>query len=157
MSESPAAESDANEPPPLVLRRPRKLREADLDITPMIDITFLLLIYFLVASVPDHNASQELPRARYGVGVSKTDSLVLNVRDGGSGTAPVTIEDVAGEMSDLAEKQNDEIEKAVRDSSKTNVIIRADRNVAHREVARIASAASRVDGISIHFAVLEQE
>jgi hypothetical protein len=31
--------------------------EEELDITPMIDVTFLLLIFFLVASIPDAQTS----------------------------------------------------------------------------------------------------
>ncbi len=55
---------EAGEEHPLVFRRP--LEDAEMDITPMIDITFLLLIFFLVASRLDEDAPVELPTARYG-------------------------------------------------------------------------------------------
>ena len=48
------------------------------------------------------------------------------------------------------------VEQGYRDD-KTNVVIKADKNVAHREVAQMVKAASQVAGIKIHLAVLDSE
>ena len=40
---------------------------------------------------------------------------------------------------------------------KDNVLIKADRNVAHRDVARVIKAVSRVEGAKIFLAVLEAD
>ena len=50
---------DAGHDPPLMPER--NTEDAEMDITPMIEITFLLLIFFLVASKMDSPASGELP------------------------------------------------------------------------------------------------
>ena len=49
------------------------------------------------------------------------------------------------------------IEVGRREQRKDNVLIKADRNVAHREVARVIKAISRVEGAKIFLAVLEAD
>ena len=142
----------------------RKMDDSDeMDITPMIDVTFLLLIYFIVASVPDSATAVALPPARFGVSVSEKYSVILTIGEGGRGAAPVYLADgriAAAQLSENPEKQVDEIRKAVQDGmneDKPNVLIKAERGVAHREVARVAAAASQVPGIQLHLAVLEAD
>ena len=49
------------------------------------------------------------------------------------------------------------VEKGRRDDNKENVLIKADRNVAFRDVASVIKAVSRVEGAKIHLAVLEAD
>ncbi len=78
-----------------VLRLGRRNREDDveMDITPMIDVTFLLLIFFLVSSTMQQEEGLSLPDARAGSPISATNSavLVLTKSDGDSITrSPVS-------------------------------------------------------------------
>jgi biopolymer transport protein ExbD len=61
--------------------RPRKTKteEADLDITPMIDITFLLLAFFVVVSKLDSEVPVPLPVANYGTTVAEENCVVIVV------------------------------------------------------------------------------
>jgi biopolymer transport protein ExbD len=86
------------------------------------------------------------------------------VTDEGIDTAPVYLADgkiEAARLTDNPEEQANLIERAVlrgqEDENKENVLIKADRNVAHREVARVIKAVSRVEGTKIYLAVLESE
>ncbi|NQU20984.1 MAG: biopolymer transporter ExbD [Candidatus Nealsonbacteria bacterium] len=72
-----------------ILPRRRVKNSADLDITPMIDIVFLLLIFFIVASVPDPQVEADLPHARHGKGVDKQTSVIFTVKDLGDGQTEV--------------------------------------------------------------------
>lgn len=158
--------SDQSEPPQeeayvsLTMRR-RKRVEADMDIAPMIDLTFLLLIFFLVSSTPDELTAIDLPEANHGVGVSQINSVIFTIGMGGLGSAPVYAADgrIPGtELADDLEVQRQQIREAVEKGfreNKSNVIIKADKNVAHREVARVIEAVSPVQGVKIHLAVLE--
>ena len=57
---------------------PKKKREpAELDITPMIDITFLLLAFFVMVSKMDPQVPIALPRATYGDTVQEKNCVVL--------------------------------------------------------------------------------
>jgi biopolymer transport protein ExbD len=147
---------------PLVRRA--RTDDSEMDITPMIDVTFLLLIFFLVCSTPDQQSSVDLPKARYGTGVDKKNSVVITVSDEGIDTAPVYLADgkiAAARLTDDPDEQAKLIERAVlrgRDNeSKENVLVKADRNVAHREIARVIKAVSRVEGAKIFLAVLESD
>lgn len=154
--------SDAFPGPLLRKRKPRE--EAEMDITPMIDITFLLLIFFLVCSTPDQKSSIELPSARHGKGVGEREAVIITLSDEGADSAPVYLADGkidSARLPEGGEQQRDliveAIEKARRQDGKENVIIKADRNVAAREVARIIKAVSAVEGTKIHLAVLESD
>ena len=144
--------------------RPKPREDDEMDITPMIDITFLLLIYFLVASVPDQKTAIELPNAQYGSPVSAVQSTVFSVADGGLKQAPVYEADgkiESARLSDDPEKQREEIKEAVErgftEESKSDVIIKADKAVKCREVQRVMKAISKVEGIKIHLAILTDQ
>ncbi|NLY03182.1 MAG: hypothetical protein GXY83_44605 [Rhodopirellula sp.] len=149
---------------PVKFRRPT-VESADLDITPMIDMTFLLLIFFLVASTPDTQIQVDLPPARYGTGVSEQSSVVITVADRGAGLpAAVYLADgkVGDPLPDDPKLQEAAILQAVEDGylggqGKSNVLVKAEKGVRHREVSRVASAASQVEGIKLHLAVMEMD
>jgi biopolymer transport protein ExbD len=134
-----------------------------MDIAPMIDLTFLLLIFFLVSSTPDQLTAIDLPEATHGVGVSELNSVIFTVAMGGLGPAPVYAADgrIPGtELADDLETQRRQIREAVEQGfreNKTSVIIKADKSVAHREVARVVKAVSQVEGVRIHLAVLDTQ
>jgi biopolymer transport protein ExbD len=144
-------------------RRRRRDFDAEMDITPMIDVTFLMLIFFLVASTPDKQAAVELPPARYGVGVSQTNALIITVGDRGGETAPVFLADGmladAELSSDLEARRNEIIDRVQQsvDAFKPQVLIKAARSVRHREVARVIRAVSQVEGVKIFLAVLDKD
>ena len=63
---------------------PRKKRDDDeMDITPMIDITFLLLIFFIVCSTMDPTKIGTIPEADNGLAISAKNSAVIFINPGG--------------------------------------------------------------------------
>lgn len=64
--------------------QPRKHKQEDdeMDITPMIDITFLLLSFFVVASKMDPSAAVAVPKAQYGDTVSEKNCVCVLVLEG---------------------------------------------------------------------------
>ncbi|MEM7455781.1 MAG: biopolymer transporter ExbD [Planctomycetota bacterium] len=65
-----------------ILPRKVKNEDADLDITPMIDITFLLLAFFVVVSKMDPTLAIVLPAAEQGEATPEKNCVVLVVRQG---------------------------------------------------------------------------
>ena len=53
-----------------------------MDITPMIDITFLLLIFFIVASTMDPTKIGSIPEADNGLAISAKNSAVIIINPG---------------------------------------------------------------------------
>ena len=132
-----------------------------MDMTPMIDITFLMLIFFLVASIPDIQTAVELPPARHGVGVRQDTAMVITLGDSGKERASVYLADGKIDSEILPsglEAQREMILASVQESvaqNNTNIVIKADRNVKHRDVARVIKSVSNADGVNIFLAVLE--
>ncbi len=56
--------------------------DAELDITPMIDIVFLLLAFFVVVSKMDPTTAVDLPKAQYGFTVPEKNCVVFVVTQG---------------------------------------------------------------------------
>ena len=60
-------------------KRRRNKDDGELDITPMIDVTFLLLAFFVVVSKMDPQAAVPLPVASYGVSIQDKSAVTLIV------------------------------------------------------------------------------
>jgi biopolymer transport protein ExbD len=145
---------------PIQPRRPRR-DEEEIDITPMIDMVFLLLIYFLVASTPDQTTTIDLPEAIHGRGISQLESVVFTIAAGGLHTAPVYAADgrvpgteLPDEKDVRRERVRELVDKGLRED-KTGIVIKADKSVAHREVSQLIKAVSQVEGVKIYLGVLD--
>lgn len=146
------------------LMRSKTYDDSEMDITPMIDITFLLLIFFIVASKMDAGADVMLPPARYGKPVPEKNSVVLTLLAGEEGRADVYkgnggSPDNFIDGGDL-EAQEDEVaayvEEEMAAGDKHHVLIKAEKGIKHREVSRIAKAATRAETVQqLFIAVLE--
>lgn len=152
--------------PVTVWRRPRKLEEAEMDITPMIDITFLLLIFFLVASRMDADAGVELSPARYGIAVAAKEAVIITVARAEGGEAQVYKGDgksppnlVSGNFAEQEEELVKYVEAGLRDTPpKKHVIVKAERGVKQRDVARVDKAVGRTSlREKLYVAVLEEK
>jgi biopolymer transport protein ExbD len=161
MLDDPRSEQyvDVIEDRPLIARR--KLDDSEMDITPMIDITFLLLIFFLVAARLDEDAPVELPPARHGTAVAVKSSAILTLAKGASDSAEVYTGDgkAADRMLDSAdlEAQAAAVTEYVETelaAGKENVLIKAEKGVRHRDVARVSRAVGKA-GKDLYVAVLE--
>ena len=89
------------------LGRAKKTEEADLDITPMIDVTFLLLIFFMVTSTMQGTPDKDIPPAAMGDNVNAAGFFEITIRAPKSaGTegeiqlkdTPVNLEQLKAEM-----------------------------------------------------------
>lgn len=132
----------------------------ELDITPMIDITFLLLIFFLVSSKMTAEQAVDLPKARHGGVVAGKESVIIIVKRGSGEQADVQKADGSAFSADI-EQQNAEIAEYVQqglDAGKKHVIIRAEGSVRHGEIGRVSQAISESleEGELINIAVMEQ-
>ena len=61
------------------VRKKRKQQDTEIDITPMIDVTFQLLIFFMVTSTMQGNPPADLPPAKSGgsIEVAKVINVVV--------------------------------------------------------------------------------
>lgn len=146
---------------PVLPRRPLP-RDDNLDMTPMIDVTFLLLIFFLVSSVPDVKAALDLPRAEHGIGVGKRVALVISVAqpEEGAGVAVYFADEksgspIAGNRDAQETAVRNAVEAAVAGGT-TDVLLQAERRVRYRDVDRLVRAAS-LPGVTVSLGVMDLE
>ena len=160
----PLADDELDEAPIVTHRRRRD--DVEMDITPMIDMTFLLLIFFLVASRMDQPASVNLPPARHGDPVSAKNAVVLIVRGEGDRVIVADGNGTAFPATNLEEQEQQiaaYVEAGLSGSPPFNipqehVLIKAEGKVKHGEVSRVARAISRgSQGQRLHIAVLDSD
>ena len=116
-------------------KRKRNADDGELDVTPMIDVTFLLLAFFVVVSKMDPQANVPLPPASYGVSISDKECVTIIVTLDDSGEEPniflgtgMQKEELVppGEEDDQEQFIADYVEKELTDNpSKNAVLIKA--------------------------------
>ncbi len=152
------------QPTPFIGKRRRE--DAEMDITPMIDIVFLLLIFFLVASKMDEAAAVRLPPARHGAAVAEDSAIVVIITKGQGEQSVVARRDGQPFSNDVTQQEAEigaYIEAGMAGSQPFDrpmeyIIVKAERTVKEREVARVAEAIGKVtDTPTLHYAVLDSQ
>lgn len=129
-----------------------KKDEVNLDITPLIDVVFLLLIFFMVSTTFDHNSEINitLPSSSKEMTEAKPDAVNIGLDAQGV----VYINDKA-----LANAQIETIKAALSEAlvglNEPPVIISADEDATHQSVVRVMDAARQLDLVRITFATQE--
>ncbi len=135
-----------------LIRRRRNTADGDLDITPMIDVTFLLLIFFMVTSTMKGTPDKDIPAAVSGENANATEMIDLSIlRANGPEEGTVLLED---RVVSLDELQAELTERARGGPLK--LMIYAERGVKNGFVGDVESVIGDVDGtIEYKFAVLQ--
>ena len=113
--------------------------DEEMDITPMIDITFLLLIFFVVCSKMDPSQTTNLPLADNGMAISAKDSAVVVMKRGTGEKAELQTLDGVSFPSDL-DAQTEAITKHItreRENGKQKIMLMCEKDVRSGEVTRI--------------------
>lgn len=110
--------------------------EPKLELTPMIDVVFLLLVFFMVATTfldPEREIEMDLPQAQSGETVEEEqDELVINVQSDGTvylGTEALDHDALSERLSRVAARDPE-----------TPVTIRGDREARHQDIVRVMDA-----------------
>ena len=142
---------------------PKKKREDDteVDITPMIDLVFMMNIYFLVTAVGASFSEIDLPTANHVSALDPESAVVITVLGGidgksvqvflADGTDVPPVIDPAEQEERIAEY----IEQA-QAAGKRAVLIKAEHRIVLREIGRLAGAAT-LEGMTLHVAVSEKD
>lgn len=136
----------------------KKPDEADLDITPMIDVTFLLLIFFMVASKMDPQKQANVPPAVHGAGVdAKTATIISVIADAGGGPARVVLGDGPdGEEAPTMELVRRYVQTGLQDG-KELCIVKADRDVNEGKVQEVLKALGELEGLKFAVGVKDPQ
>lgn len=161
MSEADVWQEEYEEDEGPVLPRRRVDDSAEMDITPMIDITFLLLIFFLVCSTMSQATAVKLPPASHGQGVDEQTAVIITVDGEGDEKPRVYLGDgTTGELlPDDHEMQENRIAEAVEEgmgAGKSSILVKAAKGVKAGDVERVSKAAASIaEEASFHMGVME--
>jgi biopolymer transport protein ExbD len=153
------SENDESEPE-LVEMPPRPPMEDEMDITPMIDLTFLLLIFFILTSKMTGEKTYDVPPAKNGSSVSSKICVTLLVTRG-AGDTPIVARADGSVFAEDPEQQAAEIEEylllELESGRKTEVLIRAEGNVTSGQMKKIKQVVSEIleEGKMLNIAVSE--
>jgi biopolymer transport protein ExbD len=131
-------------------KRKRRSDDDEMDITPMIDMTFLLLSFFVVVSKMDPNTQVLMPKAKWGTAVPEPASVILIVSATDSETPIVNLGRArspgnlaTGTIEDVEEAIARYVETELKNPLKTTVIVKAERKVKYRHLDIVKRAISR--------------
>ena len=126
--------------PDAAFSRKRSEYDAELDITPMIDVTFLLLIFFMVTSTMQPNEALDIPTSVHGLGVEANSAILITIS---AGDPPLInlVEDK--NHTEDPETVGPYVQSRMQQGRK-HVIIKAERLVRHGFVQKVTREANAV-------------
>ena len=130
--------------------RPNKIESPELNLTPLIDVVFLLLIFFMVSTTFDKDAriKVELPQAAT-QDEQPTEQKQLDITVDAKGRFYVNQQEVINTDTDTLKRA---IEKAAGERRDLPVIINADARATHQSVIQVMDAASQLGFVHMTFA-----
>lgn len=137
----------------------KKKDEADLDITPMIDVVFLLLIFFMVTSTMQGTPDKDIPPASSGTNANVAGHIELTIKAPASSSSEGEIV-LDGEPASLDQIKADLTQRAALGDLK--VMIYAERDVKSGFVGEVEQVIGEVateteTEIVMHFAVSDRK
>jgi len=134
----------------------RKRSGVDVDMTSMIDVVFLLLIFFMVSSTMQSTPELDLPVAKYTVGVETDGAAVITLLDQGVGVPPqILLGDGRGEEASL-EEIPDYVAASIN-AGRRKIIIKAEGEITHGTVQAVTRLVTGVEGAQLYLGVGETE
>lgn len=129
--------------------RPRRQSDTDVNITPLIDVVFLLLIFFMVSTTFERESEIRiaLPEASEEQLQAREDIILVSIdvhEQVHIGDEPLADKDVTG-ISAALKQQVDVV-------GDVPIVIRADAAVSHQAVIKVMDAARQAGLVNITFA-----
>jgi len=132
--------------------RNKPAEELDVNLTPLIDVVFLLLIFFMVSTTFDQKSELniDLPEAKGEV--TKTENQVLEISIDAEGDFYIKDKILANQSIQTLMK---ELAAKVDRNNQQTIIIAADKNTPHQSVMRVMDAARRLNLTHLTFAAVK--
>lgn len=137
----------------------KKQEEADLDITPMIDVTFLLLIFFMVTSTMQGTPDKDIPPASMGTNANAAGFVDLTILAPASAASEPELQ-MDGNPVSLEQLKADLIQQTAR--GPVSIMIYAERDVKSGFVGEVENIIGEVANeqeteIDMKFAVRDRK
>ena len=134
--------------------RPRRASE-DVDMTAMIDCTFLLLIFFMVCSTMESKPDIDLPVALHSIGVDTQAASMITIFAGTQQTGPrILLGDGVGDEANV-----NEVRQFVSDAvaaGRGQIVVKAEGDVTHGFLDEVVRQVTAVEGAQLFMGVGDQ-
>jgi biopolymer transport protein ExbD len=122
----------------------------EINMTPMIDVTFLLLIFFMTVNQVSKAQREEIPLPQLkGTQDQSEEALVINVPQNGE----IVVNSNVVTLTELMDIARSEVAGAGGDAGRLRVLIRANRNGNCRTVNEVVAALVRQEITHVRLAV----
>lgn len=152
-------EEDENEPVHFTQKGKAKTEKGNIDMTPMVDVVFQLLTFFLLAVKRDSQEPLDVPTVTRTDTVADGESTYITMKPpSGGGKEPIIIlGDRKGEGQQIKpEDVKSEVESGVR-NGRAKIIVKAERFVQIGEVMKVCRIVASVDGALLHVGVQSKD
>ena len=134
--------------------RKRKVEEFDVNMTPLIDVVFLLLIFFMVSTTFDRQSELNIELPEDSGEISESESVEIEIFIDSRGRFAIN-----GEQ--LVNNQADTLLRVLRETAGSDkdprVIINADKNATHQTVMTAMDASRQAGFVHLTFSAVKPE
>ncbi len=123
--------------------------ELDVNITPLIDVVFLLLIFFMVSTTFERESEIEIVLPQAAVNTAPTDEFSLQVTIDAEGTFFVNGKRVVNSKIETLKKAMQEV---AGEHTEPPIILSADAQTPHQAVITVMDAARQLGFVHLNFA-----
>jgi len=134
--------------------RPRRLDPPDLNLTPLIDVVFLLLIFFMVSTTFDRETRINVTLPQADAEQAEEQPKAVEVTVDADGTYYVNQEEVVNTRIETLKRA---MGKVARGDKQLPVVINADAKTPHQSVITIMDAARQLGLLHITFAARQPD
>jgi biopolymer transport protein ExbD len=133
----------------------RKPPDTDVDITPMIDMTFQLLIFFMVTSTMQGTPDLDIPKSVSGgsIEVARVINVMLKAPADANTDPPIEMD---GELVSLSELKTRVSDQAGARPKGIDIMLLADRSVPNGFMGEVEALLGEIPNVSYHFAVQDR-
>ncbi len=140
------------------LRPGHQEENVDVNLTPLIDVVFLLLIFFMVTTTFDRHAKLKvsLPESSAKVSQQQSEPLVLSID--AKGNYFLNERQIVNQQLDtLKQALQKVISKDGQDYKDVTLVLKADANTPHQSVVRAMDAASQLGLTKLSIATIQSK
>jgi len=134
--------------------RKRKIEELDVNMTPLIDVVFLLLIFFMVSTTFDRQSELNIELPEASGEISESEAVEIEIFIDARGRFAIN-----GEQ--LVNNQSDTLLRVLRETAGSDkdprIIINADKNATYQIVMTAMDATRQAGFVHITFSAVKPE
>ena len=128
--------------------------ELDVNVTPLIDVVFLLLIFFMVSTTFERESEIEIMLPQAAASAAPTDDFAMQVTIDAEGTYYINGQRVINTKIETLKKA---MQKVAGDRKDPPIILSADAKTPHQSVIRVMDAARQLGFVHLNFATVNEE